>query len=461
MLPLNRREIMKAAGAITIAGFSGGVLAAASSAPSPKNRLNVILYVADDIGTDDAGCYGNKTVKTPGLDALAAEGVRFTHAFCTTASCSASRSVILTGKQNHATGHYGHSHGYSHFSTYDSVLSLPKILKQHGYLSINSGKCHVEPAAVYPFDVQHPIENPATMAERVRPYITNASTQPFFLYFAPIEPHRPFAKETSDVISPDEVAVPSYLPDIPECRRELADYYASIQQCDRGLVNLMHILKECGQWDNTIILFLSDNGAPFPGAKTNVYEPAIRLPFVVRHPQCQQKNISNNAMVSYTDVTPTLLDMLGVTVADSDFHGRSFLPILEQQNPTGWDTIYASHTFHEITMYYPMRVIRNRRYKLIWNIAHKLDFPFGMDLWDSATWRATLSRKLQKYGKRDVDAYLHRSEFELYDLLQDPDEINNLAGIDQHQETFKKMQAELKTFQLKTNDPWFLKWNHE
>ncbi len=121
------------------------------AAEKPIQKPNVILYVVDDHGTDDAGCYGNPVIKTHGLDMLAREGTRFTHAFCTTASCSASRSVILTGLHNHATGQYGHQHGYSHFVSFPNVKSLPVLLADAGYRTASVGKYHVAPEEVYHF----------------------------------------------------------------------------------------------------------------------------------------------------------------------------------------------------------------------------------------------------------------------------------------------------------------------
>ena len=127
----------------------------------------------------------------------------------------------------------------------------------------------------------------------------------------------------------------------------------------------------------------------------------------------------------------------------------------------GWDEVYLSHTFHEITMYYPVRVLRERKYKLAWNIAHGLEFPFASDLHASPTWQAVLRDGRTHYGERRIDAYLHRPKFELYDLENDPGELNNLAEDAVHAETLKRMQAKLKTFQKKTKDPWLLKWEYE
>ena len=456
-----RRQFLKAAGLGAVS------LAAAQftlAADKPTQKRNVLLYVVDDQGTDDAGCYGNKVIKTPGLDTLAREGTRFTHAFCTTASCSASRSVILTGLHNHATGQYGHQHGYNHFVSFPNIKSLPVLLERAGYRTASAGKYHVAPEQVYHFHQY--IKNtkghsPAQMAEHCKAFITTDDQRPFFLYFCTTEPHRPFRREGSDTFDPKDVIVPPYLPDTPQCRDELARYYGSVQRADKGLARLIEILKETGHWDDTLIIYISDNGIAFPGAKTTLYDPGMRLPCVVRNPYAKKKGIATNAMVTWADITPTILDFAGTLPEKQNFHGRSFLQVLQEENPKGWDEIYASHTFHEITMYYPMRVVRTRRYKLIWNIAHKLDYPFASDLWASSTWQAVLKRGDKVYGKRTIEAYIHRPKIELYNLENDPHEINNLADDPKHAKILEELKQKLKVFQKRTKDPWILKWKYE
>jgi N-sulfoglucosamine sulfohydrolase len=143
-------------------------------------------------------------------------------------------------------------------------------------------------------------------------------------------------------------------------------------------------------------------------------------------------------------------------------HGRSFLSILDQENANGWDEVYASHTFHEVTMYYPMRVVRSGRYKLIWNITHELPFPFASDLFNSATWQDSLKRGEDfMYGKRTIRALTQRPEFELYDLEADADEIHNLADDEKHRERLAELKERLREFQQRTGDPWILKWVYE
>lgn len=138
-------------------------------------------------------------------------------------------------------------------------------------------------------------------------------------------------------------------------------------------------------------------------------------------------------------------------------------PVLaEEENPAGWDEIHASHTFHEITMYYPMRVVRNRQYKLIWNIAYPLTYPFASDLWEAPTWRDVFRKGADAlYGRRTVKAYLHRPQFELYDLESDPDETRNLADEAAHAALLKELKQNIRAFQKRTGDPWILKWEYE
>lgn len=431
---------------------------------------NVVLFVADDHGAEALGAYGNRVVKTPSLDQLASEGVRFTHAFATTASCSASRSVLLSGVHNHRNGQYGHEHEYHHFSAFPNVRSLPVRLAEAGYRTARGGKYHVAPESVFQF--QQAITLPTLDA-----FITADSAKPFFVYYATNEPHRPFNHDAEDRVDPRNVIVPPWLPDIPEVREELALYYASVRRVDKAFGRLVETLKRTGTYADTLIVYLSDNGAPFPGSKTNVYEPGIRLPLIVKKPGQERPGRVNAGMVSWVDITPTILDFAGIqveTLPDSPpvgpgrfksespaIQGRSFLGSLDQDAPAGWDDVYASHTFHEITMYYPMRMVRTRTHKLIWNIAHALPYPFASDLYASKSWQGALTRGLTMFGARTVQAYRQRPAFELYDLERDPLESTNLAADPKSAQILAELKARLKAFQERTGDPWVIKWQYE
>jgi len=479
---VSRRSFLRrcAAGASALAAASW---ATQSSSAAERKRPNIVLIVSDDHGRGDLGCYGNPVIQTPNLDRLAAEGVRFNNAFCTSASCSASRSVILSGLYNHYNGQYGHQHAYHHFISFDRVRSLPVLLSQGGYRTGRIGKYHVAPEEVYHFDValRGNSRSPVQMADNCRDFINADDDKPFFLYFCTSDPHRgggkardlphqpdrfgntkqgyPGIKEVT--YKPEDVVVPDFLPDIPECRAELAQYYQAVSRVDQGVGHLMEILGKAGKYDNTVVIYISDNGIAFPGAKTTLYEPGMNLPCIVRTPWQKQKGIACDALVNYADLTPTILDFAGAAPRDYQFHGRSFKSALQRERADGWDTTYASHTFHEITMYYPMRVVRERRFKLIWNIAHGLEYPFASDLWESATWQGNLKRGHKIYGKRTIDAFLHRPKFELYDLENDPHEVVNLAEDSKYKTKLEEMKAKLKAFQKRTKDPWILKWEYE
>jgi N-sulfoglucosamine sulfohydrolase len=470
----------------------------------PNNGKNVILVVADDLGFQ-VGCYGDKAARTPNMDRLAATGTRFTRARCTTASCSASRSVILSGRHNHSTGLYGLAHADHHFSAYDSVRSLPVLLSEADYRTCSIGKFHVAPESVYHFDaypnqgIPGGARNSVAMAKKAIEWINESDSQPFFLYFCPTDPHRSGAGEFAnpkpgedrypgclqEIFSPEEVTVPSWLPDNAEVRQELAEYYQAITRVDQGLGVLLDFLESSGRDKNTMVVFLSDNGSPFPGAKTTLYEAGINLPLIVRNPDVANRGVVCDAQVNWTDLAPTILDFCGVTPAPGppvtpapnnegagsprrngklvppQFHGRSFLGVLEQQHPEGWDEVYASHSFHEITMYYPMRAVIEGDWKLIFNIAHDLPYPFASDLYESPTWQGVLKRGDTQYGQRTVSAYIHRPRFELYDLNADPGEVHNLADSEEHAATLERLQRKLQAWQKATDDPWELKWRYE
>ena len=453
----------------------------ASNDKDKKNQTNIILFVADDHGLDAIGAYGNPVIKTPNIDKLASEGVKFTNAYCTSASCAASRSVILSGKFGHATGSYGHVHDYHHFSTYSRETSLPVIMKKAGYETARIGKYHVAPEKVYHFNtvLEADPRNTVEMAEACEDVLQ--SNKPFFLYFCTDDPHRghPFEPEQWDVpnnfgnkkegykgvetitYKPEEVLVPSFLPDTKQTREEIAQYYQSVSRIDQGFGRLMKMLKDTGKDKNTIVIYISDNGMAFPGAKTTVHEPGIKLPCIVKDPTKNIKSVTNEAMISWVDLTPTILDMAKIAYKKEQFHGKSFNTILDKSKVDGWDEIYASHIFHEITMYYPMRVVRNKNHKLIWNIAWRLEYPFASDLWASSTWQSIYKNDIEYFGQKKVKDFLFRPEFELYDLEKDPNELENLAYKKEFESTLEMMKIKMKKFQTKTQDPWMIMWNHD
>jgi N-sulfoglucosamine sulfohydrolase len=454
----------------------------------PARPPNLVLIVTDDQGLDSVAIYGNSAIRTPKLDALAREGTRFTRAYTSASSCSVSRSVILTGRHGHSTGMYGHVQTVHHFSTFDGVRALPVLLEERGYRTANIGKYHLAPRSVFRFGedlgqgrgtASHPISRSTVeMAEASREFIGRDPEQPFFLYFAPLDPHREGPNSTTEpnsfgnrpggypgappeIYSTDEVAVPDYLPDLPEIRAETAEYYRSVSRVDRGVGRLVEILKAAGQWDNTVVFFLSDNGYAMPGAKTNLYEAGARLPLIIRAPDQPKAGRVSDALFSWADITPTLLDYAGALDKPGAFSGVSQRAVLDGSASSVREVVFGSHTFHEITMYYPIRMVRNERFKLLWNPAAALTYPTPSDLQYSVTMAAITAMDPPVLGKRSWEAYRHRDVMELYDLDNDPDELRNLAGHPDFQVVRQELEERLRTFQRDSGDPWIVKWEYE
>ena len=472
-MKINRRDFL---GVGVAAAVASSLSASTSAKASAKPRRNVLLIVADDHGYD-LGCIGG-TVRTPALDALAREGVLFTDAYASVSSCSSSRATLYTGLYSHTNGMYGLAHDVHNFSLLDDVKTLPWMLKQAGYATALVGKLHVKPEALLAYDAWLEPERPlvrdvAAMGHAAGKWM-RAQNKPFFLTVAYSDPHR--AGDTSNFgntrdwpevkrerYQPSDVVIPSHLPDLPGVRADLAEYYEAVSRMDTGIAILLRELKESGHEDDTLVIYLSDNGRPFPGAKDNLYYEGIHLPLIVRAPGASKRGLRNRAqfnkaMVSWIDITPTILDWTGVA-PPKDYRylplpGRSILPILGDTDAKGWDEVFATHSFHEIDQYYPTRSLRTRKYSYFLNLKPELEVPIASDVALSPSWKAITTIPDAKLGKRTLEAFHHRAAEELYDLTADPDEVVNLAGDKKYAAVLADLRQQLDSWRTKTHDPW-------
>jgi N-sulfoglucosamine sulfohydrolase len=445
-----------------------------SAAPlrAQASQRNVILLVADDLGLD-LGCYGNTAIQTPHLDSLAKRGVRFAKAYATVSSCSPSRSTVYTGLFTHQSGQYGLQHPPHSQQAHAWVQGLPRLLRMTGYYTGIIGKVHVGPASVYNWDAEISKgagRNVVGIAQRAKEFIADAGKKPFFLVVGYIDPHRAkvgfdnekFAKDKSEVrYDPAKMLVPPYLPNNAEVRKDLAEYYQSATRLDRGVGLILKMLEETGHLEDTLIIFLSDNGIPFPGAKTNLYEAGVHLPLIVAGPGLPQGR-TNQALVSWVDIAPTVLDWCHAPgPASYKLPGKSFLPILNDDQPKGWDAVFGSHQMHEITMMYPMRSITTRTHKFIINLDHAKEFPLPSDLWASPSWQSVRQGGLKMLGQRSVADFLHRPKEELFDLAKDPHEMKNIAGDPANAAALTELRQRVREWQQATNDPWTILYREE
>jgi N-sulfoglucosamine sulfohydrolase len=456
---MDRRNLLK--------GMAG--VAAATAAPAfaqgARKQRNVLLLISDDQGLD-LGCYG-VAVKTPHLDRLARGGTLFRHGYAAVSSCSPSRAVINTGLYTHQNGMYGLQHDIHHQSLLPGIETLPSMLRRAGYATALVGKKHVGPDSAFPYEAElvperSGIRDVRELAVAASSFIRSTDDRPFFVTVAYSDPHRAAVDYGNDrawpgvkpqSYDPRRIEIPSHLPDLPVVRQDLAAYYESLSRLDAGVGMILDDLSATGRAEDTLVIFLSDNGRPFPGAKTNFYDAGIHLPLIIHAPG--SASAVNDALVSWTDIAPTVLDWTGVAPpAAYKLSGRSLLPVLGTADGSAHDAIFASHDFHEINQYYPMRAVRTRTHNYILNLAHQLPYPIAGDVAGSPSWRAISADPSIRLGKRDQAAYLQRPPEELYDLTRDPGELHNVAADPAYTAIKADLAERLRVVRAATKDPW-------
>ena len=441
------------------------------------------------------GCYGLVAIRTPHVDNLAAQGTRFTNAFASTASCSGSRSTIYTGLHTHQNGQYGLQQGWCHFQTFDHVETMPQVFNSFGYQTGIIGKVHVGPHEVYPWEWYAP-----SLSRDVRQNASEASRffdmaaetgRPFHLTVGLRDPHRDETRggfgndedDVRDITIPNyeagEIEIPPFISDVPELRTELVEYYKSISRMDIGVGLILRELEKRGLDKHTLVIFISDNGSPFLNSKTTLYDAGVRLPLLVRRPG-GETGIANPNMISFVDILPTCIDWAGRRDHDLKTSengkspkrkGVSFLDVLGETAvlpPEKWTQhVFGSHTFHEIQNYWPTRFMRDHRFKYHRNIAWRLDFPFASDLYSSLSWEGIRNATPAPadrtdtpevmLGRRRLQNYIFRGPEELFDLGNDPEELENVAGKPEFGQVVKDMRTKLENWQYQTDDPWLLR----
>ena len=301
--------------------------------------------------------------------------------------------------------------------------------------------------------------NVAVMAEMAAGFQADAGDRPFYLHLGFSDPHRDFGNRRSyegveeTRYDPAQVPVPDFLPDHPEVRAELAEYYQAVSRLDLGIGLAMQALEAAGRAEETMIVVMSDHGMPFPGAKASSFDSGHHCPLLIARPGAGQ--VECDALVNWSNIAPTIFDWCGVEPPDG-LPERSLLPILDQRNPPAWDETFFSHTFHEVTNYYPYRGLRGRRYKYVRNLYPELTRPLPSDLWGSPTWKAVEGEGMAMMGKRPTDAFLRQPAEALFDVEADPVEAVNLIDEPALQPVADEMRSKVKEFRLRTRDPWVL-----
>jgi N-sulfoglucosamine sulfohydrolase len=435
----------------------------------PK-RPNVVLIIADDMAWDDCGAFGNRHVKTPNIDKLASEGLRFDRAFVTASSCSPSRSSLITGRYPHNT-----DAEELHWPLPVGQVTFVEKLKTSGYWTAAAGKWHLGNAVKGRFDLVRDANTAGfqlTTAKDARPRMTAEGSsaiqsgcdqwvpvlrdrpkdKPFFLWLAAFDPHRDYVSGAiPEPHRPEDVVVPAYLPDVPEVRKDLALYYDEISRLDHHVGEVLAELDRQGVAGDTLVLFLSDNGRPFPGCKTTLYDSGIRTPLIARWPGQIAPEGRCGSLVSSIDIAPTILKLAGIEPGPT-VQGKDLSPLFQDPTARVRPLIFAERNWHDFASH--GRATRSDRFKYIRNDDNDQPLTPPADAVRSPTFQAM--RRLRDDGKLTL---LQGSCFvkprpveELYDLDADPDETVNLAGNPKFAEALTTMRKALSEWERETND---------
>ena len=417
--------------------------------------LNILLITADDLGLQ-LGCYGDSLARTPALDALAQQGMLFENAYVTQASCSPSRSSMLTGLYPHQNGQIGLSHrGYQLF---DSIRTLPQMLRAQGYVNAIIGKLHVKPESRFPFDYANTdarkTRDVAQVAAQAEAFMDTVS-HPFFLMVNYFDPHVELISQVKGLpampYAAEQVrALPFQRVDTPTERERIANYYSCVARLDAGIGMLLETLTKTDKAANTLVIFLGDHGSPFVRAKTNCYEAGLKVPFLVRWPDQSAGRFAG--LVNANDIVPTVLEAARAPVP-ANLPGSSLRSLINTPPFTERPYLFGEFTAHAPSLFYPMRSVRDERYKLIINYLSDQPFPSTSVDGDPAWKEAQQEKFVHTQIRKVFDRYVHRPPLEFYDLDHDPHEFVNLADDPAYQPVIRRLQGALTRWQQQTHDP--------
>lgn len=447
----NRDMIFKVKAFFVLAGLVTPFIGHPLLAQETGDRPNIILFIADDVGWDDIGCYGSPAVLTPNIDRIAREGVRFDNVYLTASSCSPSRTSIISGRYPHNTGA-----AELHTPLPADVPIFPELLRKAGYYTAQAGKWHMGESAKRGFDVVH--DNGKKNGDggemmwldvvRARP-----EGKPFFMWFASFDAHRPWgSNDFSGKNDPAEIQPPPWLANTGNTKEDLARYYDEITRFDYYIGQVEDALQKQGVLDNTLLIIMSDNGRPFPRSKTRVYDSGMKTPFIVKwNKGLPRKRLVSSSLVSVIDIAPTLLEVCGVE-ATSGFQGRSFAKVLRDPASEFRHYVFSEHNWHDYEAL--ERMVRTKDHLYVLNLRPHLSNPGPADSNGSPSFQDL--REIRDAGKltaAQADIFMiPRPVEELYDCRKDPMQLVNVASLAEYQSKLEGMRTIMKQWREETAD---------
>jgi uncharacterized sulfatase len=434
------------------------VLSLCASALAAGDRPNVVLFLADDLSWSDCPPAGGAAPPTPNMTRVARAGMTFTHAFVASPSCAPSRAALLTGLDPMRTGAM-----LNHVAPRRDARRWPDYFQDAGYETVAFGKvAHYAQVRQYGFDhASHFNYHQDDCVDAAVTWLAERkSDKPLCLIVGTNWPHVPWPKDGWG--DPAAVTLTSRLVDTPQTRAAVARYRAAVVNADRDL-GLVYDAARKALGENTIFAFSADHGAQFPGGKWNCYEAGVRTPLYVVWPGKVKPGSTSDAMVSWVDLLPTLLDAVGaappaVGQGAGQISGRSFLPVLLGRSDDHRDRIFLTHSGDGKMNLYPQRAVRTRDYKYLRNLDPDAEYHSHVD-------KAAANPTEEKYfsswvekAKTDpaaakvLDAYYKRPAEELYDLKADPQETRNLVGDPAHAQTLANLRTDLDGWMTANGD---------
>jgi arylsulfatase A-like enzyme len=434
-----------------------------ADAAEPGGRPSILFCIADDWSWPHAGGYGDRVVKTPAFDRIAGEGVLFSRAFCASPSCTPSRAAILTGQAPHRLEAGGNLWAFlpAKYPVY------PDQLEASGYTVGMQGKGW-SPGRVVDRP-RNPAGPPARSFEQFLASVPEG--KPFCYWFGGTDPHRPYdlGSGAEAGLKASDVMVPPYLPDTPEVRNDLLDYYAEVQRFDRQVGEMLALLERSGRLDTTIVVMTSDNGMPFPRCKANLYDAGSRVPLAIRWGAKAKRGTKVEAFVSLTDLCPTFLEAAGLHAAP-EMTGRSLVGLLTGAGGDAGprDKVFVERERHANVRQgdgsYPSRALRTDKFMYVRNLRPDR-WPAG----DPTMWRAVgpfgdidpgPTKQLILDGRDDPTlapfftlACAKRPAEELFDVAKDPHQLKNVAGDAAYAEALHTLRREMDEWMSRTGDP--------
>jgi len=453
---MNRRRFLKV---MSLAGASLYAGKPWCEGAKPEQKPNVLLIIADDTTWSDVACYGGRNAATPNIDGLAAEGMCFRRAYVGMAMCVPCRHELYTGLYPMGSGAC-----WNHSTSREGTESICHYLGRLGYRVGLTGKCHAEPRSVFPFERIEGFEpncvhkQPVSRADvaGITEFMTRSDTQPFCLAVGLVDAHMPWTTGAPESTDEKERPLPPTLPDLPAVRQDYAKYLAEVAELDRNVGKVLDALDVAGQRDTTMVVFTSEQGAQWPGAKWTNWEDGLRTALVIRWPGRVKPGSETHALVQYADLLPTLIHAAG---GRADLDGTSFLDVLLGVKARHRDYAYAMHNNVPEGPPYPVRSVTGGRYRYIRNLTPEAEYierhmEETIHRNGHLYWQAWKAAAQEQSPARDLFLrYRKRPAEELYDIEEDPHCLDNLAERPQYTRAKADLARALEAWMATEGDP--------